>query len=702
MTLKLLTLFFILSSFFCSYSQNNEIDSLINELHNSQENISKVDLYNQIAEKFQLLANYEFSNKYAELGIILSKKINYNKGTIKGYNYIGVNAMRTGNYSEAIKSQNKALALAKATEDLKEISFSLNNLGSVARMQGNYDDALEYHYDALKLADKINNLELIASIYGNIGSVLYFLNDFEETIKYYSLALEICNELKDYSRTMILYINIGNVYLIKGDLDTGLEYYLEAIEINKKVDNKNFLADNYNNIGLIYEAQEKYEKAIEMFEKSLLIKEELNDKTGITNAYKNLGLTNIRLKNHEEARIYIYKGIEIAKEIGSKYLIAGLYKDLYSLDTLTEDFKSALLNFTTYSLYMDSMLNEANNEKISELKIKYETLQKDNEIEMQKNAIEKNRIEINNQKMLNTQQLQEILILNKDKQLQRLELEFKEEELLRKQLELKDKKNKIEIVVLENELKKKEIDQQKFTKKVMTYSYISTFLFLVFFGAFIFRKRTQDHKHKLVNLELNALKAQIKPHFIFNALNSISNLIHRNEKDKANELLVKFSKLMRTILRNSLTENVSLSDEISSLKRYLDIEKESLKDKFTYSIQVDPAIDQENTQIGSLLLQPFIENAIWHGISPKEGNGHINLEIFKKKNHLFCIIEDNGVGRKSSNLSKDGSLIENQSLGIKITQKRIELLSKNKCKLNFIDLSNGLRVEISIPFNEMF
>lgn len=697
---KFIFLGFLLSSVF---AQTTEIDILINELNFLKEDTSKANLYNKIANKLESLASFQSAINYADLALNLSEKFGYHKGIISAYNNIATINLRIGNLVKSSEIQHKALEMAKANNFKKEISFSLNNIGTVARMMGDYEKALSVHYEALTIANEIYDLSLLAAIYGNIGSVFYFLNDFDETIKFYSLAIDISKELNDKRKIMILMINIGNVHLIKGELDLGLEYYLEAVELNKQVDNKSFLADNYNNIGLIYEAKGEYENAVEMFLKSLLIKQELQDKVGVTNAYKNLGLTNMRLNNYNEAREFMHKGLEIAAETGSKYQIAGLYKDLLSLDTITGNYKSALHYYTKYSLYMDSMHNKTNNEKISELKVQYESAQKDNEIKIQKIALDKTNVEIYSQRLLNRNQHQQIELLNKDRLVQKLDLELKEEELLRKKLELEDEKNKLEIVVLENEIKQNEIERQKLTRKIFTYAFSGIFLFVLTIGVFVFQRRAQNYNNKLVSLELNALKAQMNPHFIFNALNSISNLIHKNEKDKATDFLVKFSKLIRSILNSSLTEYVSLSDEINTLTRYTDIERESLKEKFTYSIKIAPEIDTENTLIGSLLLQPFVENSIWHGIAPKDGTGHIDIQISKKDNFLFCSIEDNGVGRKQSNSKKEKSILSNESLGVKLTKKRIELLSKNKCTLNFIDIQNGgLRVELSIPYKEMF
>ncbi len=222
-------------------------------------------------------------------------------------------------------------------------------------------------------------------------------------------------------------------------------------------------------------------------------------------------------------------------------------------------------------------------------------------------------------------------------------------------------------------------------------------------GFILYRRKEQaQFKTKVADTELKALKAQMNPHFIFNSLNSISDFIVKNDTVSATNYLTKFAKLMRQTLESSEKQEILLKEDLELLKTYLDIESRRLNNRFTYEIIVDDEIDIENVLVPPLILQPFIENSIWHGISKLDKKGHIAIE-YKRDNHMIlCAVEDNGVGRKRTENYK---LKKNPSLGIKITKNRIEIinqLKKTKGTVALIDKDYGLRVEVKLPLQLAF
>lgn len=220
--------------------------------------------------------------------------------------------------------------------------------------------------------------------------------------------------------------------------------------------------------------------------------------------------------------------------------------------------------------------------------------------------------------------------------------------------------------------------------------------------------REQEFKKQVLQSELQALRAQMNPHFTFNTLSSIQNYINRNDAENASKYLSKFAKLMRSIMENAKQTHVVLEDELSALALYLELESLRLREKFDYKIQVDPSIDQQYISIPSLLIQPYVENAIWHGITNKEGKGHVNVEINQNGNILKCVIEDDGIGRKAAMKISERKR-KHISHGMSITGERLELmnsLNKNKLNVDIIDKVNedenatGTRVEIFIPIKD--
>lgn len=212
---------------------------------------------------------------------------------------------------------------------------------------------------------------------------------------------------------------------------------------------------------------------------------------------------------------------------------------------------------------------------------------------------------------------------------------------------------------------------------------------------------------ELIELEQKALRLQMNPHFIFNALNSIQSQIGTNQDQSARYYLAKFSRLMRQILDNSRSTMITLEEEINTLENYLLIEKFCNGDRFDYTINVNEQLDKDFIQMPPMLLQPFIENAIKHGMKNLNSRrGHITIIISEENNCLLCAVEDNGVGREASAVSKEHSKeTYHKSTALKVTEERLEIYKEHikEQPLKIIDLRDkdgnamGTRIEIRIP-----
>jgi LytS/YehU family sensor histidine kinase len=208
-------------------------------------------------------------------------------------------------------------------------------------------------------------------------------------------------------------------------------------------------------------------------------------------------------------------------------------------------------------------------------------------------------------------------------------------------------------------------------------------------------------------MELNALRAQMNPHFIFNCLNSIDYYIIKNETEKASDYLNRFSKLIRLILQNSRAEYVNLKDELEALKLYMEMESIRFDHRFDYVVRVGSGLQLENIEIPPLLLQPYVENAIWHGLAKKsDGKNRLDLTITRQNGLLHCRIEDNGIGREAAQKMKSESTSTHRSMGMYITRDRLSALNKVQqanADVVITDLKHedgtaaGTRVEINIP-----
>jgi two-component system LytT family sensor kinase len=231
---------------------------------------------------------------------------------------------------------------------------------------------------------------------------------------------------------------------------------------------------------------------------------------------------------------------------------------------------------------------------------------------------------------------------------------------------------------------------------------------LVLFGflTYLLVRNIRQKQSANMQIKLQSLRTQMNPHFIFNSLNSVNNFISKNDERSANKYLADFSKLMRTVLQNSDRDFVTLETEMQTLKIYLDLEHFRFGEKFDYTISVASDIDTEQVQVPPMLIQPYIENAIWHGLRYKETKGKLDVKIFTENEKLYCTVSDNGIGREQSAALKTDHQKTYQSTGIKNTKERIELLNKlhgTKLNISILDLSengkpSGTMAKISLPY----
>ena len=221
-------------------------------------------------------------------------------------------------------------------------------------------------------------------------------------------------------------------------------------------------------------------------------------------------------------------------------------------------------------------------------------------------------------------------------------------------------------------------------------------LFVGFVGYWMTRflvnqeKEKSILKQKVKDVEMQTLRSQMNPHFLYNSLNSINSFIVQQKSKEASVYLTTFSKLMRSILDNSRQESISLEKEIDTLKMYMKLEMARLENSFDYQIIIDKNIDAEFVQVPPLIIQPFVENAIWHGLVNKKGDGFLTIEIDKTEKSMLNIkILDNGIGRKASALLKKEQL-KHKSYGIGITKERLEMLnSKNQIIITDLEDKHG-------------
>ena len=224
------------------------------------------------------------------------------------------------------------------------------------------------------------------------------------------------------------------------------------------------------------------------------------------------------------------------------------------------------------------------------------------------------------------------------------------------------------------------------------------------------RKETKikaEFEKKIGDIELSALRAQMNPHFIFNSLNSIENYIIKNESIKAAEYINDFARLMRLILQNSRSQYIPLKDEIEALDLYIQMESLRFDNKFEYHINIGEDVELSEIDIPPMMIQPFVENAIWHGLIPKNGPGKLQIDLSRQNGSLHCVIQDDGIGRQKSqennaSMHKRGK----KSMGMAITKNRIDVFNElyhTNATVEIHDLKDeqgnatGTKIDLNIP-----
>lgn len=221
-----------------------------------------------------------------------------------------------------------------------------------------------------------------------------------------------------------------------------------------------------------------------------------------------------------------------------------------------------------------------------------------------------------------------------------------------------------------------------------------------------FRAVEAEFQNNILKVEMKALRAQMNPHFIFNCLNSIYHFMSKKDVEQASKYLIKFSNLIRSILENSLHQEVSLKEDLAALELYIQLEQMRLDHKFKYEVSIQEGLDTDNVYVPPLIMQPFVENSIWHGLSEKTQGGLIKIEILIENEMLKYVLEDNGSNIKKQSDLPEIEKLKKTSIGMATTKERLELVNKkNDVNANFltIDLMDekynylGKRIELKLP-----
>jgi two-component system LytT family sensor kinase len=651
---------------------------------------------------------------YIDSCLLFAQKANNIQFQIRSHRIKGQYLEKSKQYEESKIQLEKSLALCKISNIPFESYRTNLALANFYDNQLKFETGIDYTLQAAEIADK-NSMNTSSSIYLRLANGYHRIGDNEKALIYFNKSEALCL-IQHQSLLSELYATLGNFYQANKDYEKAFIAYFKADSVMNEHKNFYQAISVYSNLASLFTLKGELDTAQLYFEKSVQFAEENNNQF-LGRIYLNYATFLINKKEFESALTYAEKALTEIKNKNDIEALSGAMEvkakalvNLKQLDLAISEYQSSLV-------VKDSINEIIKNETLGELLSKYETKKKETEIaklnsdkQIQKLQLEKQKAEIQGNLLLAKQKQQEIDLLNQNQQIQELKLSQQKEALALKELETEAKDRKITIAEQEKLLAEKEIVQQKFSKNIMLSGFVILLLFIIL-GFNIYRISTHRKNDKekyllqnqLIQMKLEALRSQMNPHFIFNALNSINRYIIRNNKETASEYLIKFSKLIRSILENSKLKVIPLEKEIEAIQLYVDLELLRFDDKFDFVVRIDESINKEASQIPPLILQPFVENAIWHGLMKKKGRGQITIDITAKNSDVLSVaIEDNGVGRVFANEQNTGLHEKGKSFGMQITADRINAINKKENNIKIVDLYDseqkaaGTRVEFEL------
>jgi len=696
------SIFFFIIQIFCwsiAIAQKEPTDSLKKKLLPLRDT-ARIDCLNELGFQYIKFSKKDSAEHYALLAYEESKKLNYIHGIAESFScksriakhfdddFIKSEALgreslhwyeKTNNkkgietvydelwyaffaeskYDEAYKYAEKKYERCKITGDEYGMYDALSGMGVIHFQKGNYDTSFYFYQQAQQVAFTAKNEIWATSILFNFGTLYRAIEDYATASNYYRQAFQRDNPENTKFRIetdwdIWVKMEYAELFSLQNQFDSAWYYYnlFDKTKAGIK-DLRIYLIST----GETYFLQKKYNNALQNFLEGLTYHRKLNDRNEVKRTLLDIAKTYFVMNNDKAALKYAQEGLNLALQTKSRQFIRNAYQILYSVYDRLHKTDSAYYYYKKYITIKEVVVSD-------QTKGRFAAYNYEQKIEL-----------LNKEKLINQQQLN----------LQHQKL--KNESFLRNILI-----GGMFVVLLLSIIVFRNIMLKRKNEKLQS-------------------ERTQaELKQQSSELEMQALRARMNPHFIFNCLNSINRFILKNETEAASDYLTKFSRLIRMVLINSKNKLITLEDELEMLRLYLDMERFRFKNAFDYNIGFVNSIDINNIFIPPLLLQPFAENAIWHGLMNKEEHGHLEILFRLEENRLICSITDNGIGRKAAENIKSKSAEKQKSMGLRITKERLALLGASQegdASFEFEDLADkngnaaGTRVILKITIKDL-
>nr|WP_103103964.1 tetratricopeptide repeat protein [Arenibacter sp. NBRC 103722] len=581
------------------------------------------------------------------------------------YSYIdSANYYKKSNIRKSIDFITQSLAQLGIGSDKEQLAIAYSTLGEVYQYHKQYDLAISSYKDAL-LANQTLKTSLL------LGKTYVFNKEYGEAEKLLS-PMEKITKMVPFQRVE-LYETLGDAYVGLGDVDKAVAFYGEGLKIADKNQIAPKTIDLNSKIATAYAKGNRLQEANAYFNNSLELSSGQAPQRAVQEKEKVADFYNKKNQFGQEIQLR-KKSLEDLKKIPKSEVA-----DRLSIEN--DSISAQRINYKIANAYI---AQDKYDEAIPYLEESIKDADVDDDLLVRKDATRKlsevYKYKGDYTKALETYQeyvaVVDTLYVRKEQEIARAarfnrELAAKQSRISGLEQERELAQSKYSLALTEQQLVEESIKRQNW----IIYSLIFGMLLMGLAAYFFYRSNKQQ---KLANnlLALKSLRSQMNPHFIFNALNSVNNFIAKSDERSANRYLSDFSTLMRAVLENSDEDFIPLSKELELLELYTKLEHSRFSDKFDYRITVDEDIDIDAFQIPPMLLQPYIENAIWHGLRYREDKGFLQIGIKQKdKLALEISITDNGIGRKNSAALKTQNQKKQKSKGMGNIKKRIEILN---------------------------
>ncbi|MEO7444753.1 MAG: histidine kinase [Ferruginibacter sp.] len=584
-----------------------------------------------------------FNNDYLQEEKLANESLNYFKKTNnkEGMDEAGVHLSEAwygqSKFDKCLLADTRYYLAAKQNNDTLKMLISSIWIAGDYRQMGDYEQSFLTVQKRYKLAiDFKNRVETISSLH-LLGRLYLLIGDYSHALNYYRKVREMDDEVSKLRRSsedaeLGFEMEFAEAFTKAGQFDSAWNHYqLFQPEKNDTA----HLRIYWVSVGEYYFMQGNYKNALVNLLLGLPENTKRHDWNQVSRNLLDIGNTYMGLYNFAKALQFGHEGLNIALQVKARPFIRDGYNILYQAYDHLKIADSAFYYLKKFIIIKDSILSD-------QVKAGLVAFDYDQKIVLLNNEklIDQQQMQIQHQQIKQKSLVSKMLVYGIIALLlfggivvRNILLKRINEAQLRKIAE-----NKLKVEKLESEKKQVELIQQK------------------------------------TELKMEALRAQMNPHFIFNSLNSINSFILKNDKVQASEYLVKFARLVRMILQNSKSTKITLEDELECLQLYLKLEALRFNYKFTYAINIDPNVETSALKVPPLIVQPFVENAIWHGLMHKQEAGTLTINISQDNEFLFINIKDDGIGRKKAEILKHKNNSEYKSYGLKVTAERLNVL----------------------------